>query len=121
MPAPINPQAYYTNNTGHPLPQQAQMPQFPQHSYQQTYQPQQMPRQQSTRVFVRGIREAEEYPGDDIVMFDSSDPVFYTKKDGVLRVFDYTERIQNANTAKGDYVTRQEFDELKKMLDELTK
>ncbi len=54
-------------------------------------------------------------------MFDSSLPVFYTKKDGVLRVFDYKERIQNENTAKGDYVTRQEFDELKKMLDDLTK
>jgi hypothetical protein len=121
MAAPINPQAYYTNNTGYQIPQQAQIPQFPQYAYQQPYQTQQMPRQQSTRVFVRGIREAEEYPGDDIVMFDSSDPVFYTKKDGVLRVFDYTERIQNTNTAKGDYVTRQEFDELKKMLDELTK
>lgn len=55
-----------------------------------------------------------------VLLMDANDPVFYIKDQSSLRVFDYTERNQNgSNSTK--YVTKQEFNELKKLIDELTK
>ena len=76
---------------------------------------------QGGMIFVRGINEASNYPAvQPVFLMDANDPVFYIKDQNGLRVFDYTERIQNANDTS-NYVTRSEFEELKKMLDELTK
>lgn len=77
--------------------------------------------QQGTMIFVRGINEAANYPAvQPVLLMDANDSVFYIKDQNSLRVFDYTERIQNGNNTS-DFVTRSEFEELKKMLDELTK
>ena len=75
----------------------------------------------NTIKFVRGINEAATYPADKpVLLFDATEPVFYIKDHSSLRVFDYTERNQNANNGT-EYVTKKEFDELKKLIDELTK
>lgn len=79
------------------------------------------PPKSNTMIFVRGINEAVNYPAvQPVLLMDANDPVFYIKDHNGLRVFDYTERIQNANNSS-NFVTRSEFEELKKMLDELTK
>ena len=84
------------------------------------YQPTQEPKS-NTMIFVRGINEAANYPANQpVLLMDANDPVFYIKDQNSLRVFDYKERIQNGNNTS-DFVTRSEFEELKKMLDELTK
>ena len=84
--------------------------------YQQTQEP-----KSNTMIFVRGINEAANYPTvQPVLLMDANDPVFYIKDQNSLRVFDYTERIQNGKNSS-DFVTRSEFEELKKMLDELTK
>lgn len=77
--------------------------------------------QQGSMIFVRGINEAANYPANQpVLLMDANDPVFYIKDQTSLRVFDYTERNQNANNGT-EYVTKKEFDELKKLIDELTK
>lgn len=77
--------------------------------------------QQGSMIFVRGINEAANYPAvQPALLMDANDSVFYIKDQNGLRVFDYTERIQNGKNSS-DFVTRSEFEELKKMLDELTK
>lgn len=77
--------------------------------------------QHSGMIFVRGINEAANYPAmQPVLLMDANESVFYIKDANGLRVFDYAERNQNGSE-KSDYVTRAEFDELKKMLDELTK
>lgn len=77
--------------------------------------------QQGSMIFVRGINEAANYPAvQPVLLMDANDSVFYIKDQNGLRVFDYTERIQNGSNTS-DFVTRSEFEELKKMLDELTK
>lgn len=106
MAAPINslnPAAYYSN--------QYQVP-----SYQQTN-----TQQQGGMIFVRGINEAANYPAvQPVLLMDATDPVFYIKDQSGLRVFDYKERIQNGSNTS-EFVTKKEFDELKKLIDELTK
>ena len=77
--------------------------------------------QQGSMIFVRGINEAANYPANQpVLLMDATDPVFYIKDQTGLRVFDYTERIQNGSNST-EYVTKQEFNELKKLIDELTK
>jgi len=102
----INPTAYTGTAFGQPVYNQ----------YRQTQEP-----DGDTIKFVRGINEAASYPANKpILLMDANDPVFYIKDPNGLRVFDYKERVQSDNASK-DYVTRSEFEELKKMLDELTK
>lgn len=75
----------------------------------------------NTMIFVRGINEAATYPANKpVLLMDANDPVFYIKDQSSLRVFDYTERNQNGSNST-EYVTKQEFNELKKLIDELTK
>lgn len=84
--------------------------------YQQTQEP-----KSNTMIFVRGINEAANYPAvQPVLLMDANDPVFYIKDQSSLRVFDYTERNQNGSNST-EYVTKQEFNELKKLIDELTK
>ena len=77
--------------------------------------------QQGSMIFVRGINEAANYPAvQPVLLMDANDSVFYIKDQNGLRVFDYKERNQNANQ-NSNYVTRSEFDELKKTIDDLMK
>ena len=84
--------------------------------YQQTQEP-----KSNTMIFVRGINEAANYPAvQPVLLMDATESVFYIKDQSGLRVFDYTERNQNGSNST-EYVTKQEFNELKKLIDELTK
>lgn len=107
--------AYYGNQT----------PQF----YQPQYQPPQpqYPAQQSDINWVQGEAAAKAYPvmsGHSALLMDSEDLVLYIKSVDVtgiprpLRIFDLTERIQNenGNKPKQDYVSREEFEELKALI-----
>lgn len=77
--------------------------------------------QQGSMIFVRGINEAANYPAvQPVLLMDASDSVFYIKDQSGLRVFDYTERNQNGSNST-EYVTKQEFNELKKLIEDLTK
>lgn len=82
--------------------------------------------------WVQGEAGAKAYPiapGSTVLLMDSESSVFYIKSSDAtgipqpLRSFEYTERVHDntLNTDSGDYVTRKEFDELKKMIDDLTK
>lgn len=87
----------------------------------QTWTPNYQQPQQGTMIFVRGINEAANYPAvQPVLLMDANDSVFYIKDQTSLRVFDYTERNQNGSNST-EYVTKQEFNELKKLIDELTK
>jgi hypothetical protein len=102
----INPSAYPGTAFGQPT----------YNPYQQAQDP-----NGNTINFVRGINEAASYPAvKPVLLMDATEPVFYIKDHSSLRVFDYTERNQNANNGT-EYVTKKEFDELKKLIDELTK
>lgn len=73
--------------------------------------------------------------GETVLLLDSETQCFYIKSSDAsgmplpLRIFDYTERSQNApqgsNTAlnqpSDNFITRQEFDDLKAKYDELEK
>ena len=102
----INPSAYPTTPFSQPAYNQYQQPQEPKNN---------------TMIFVRGINEAATYPADKpVLLLDATEPVFYIKDHSSLRVFDYTERNQNGSNST-EYVTKQEFNELKKIIDDLTK
>lgn len=111
--AVINPAAYANNA----LP----IYQYP--NTQPTTNPYQQPQEpkSNTMIFVRGINEAANYPAvQPVLLMDATESVFYIKDQSGLRVFDYTERNQNGSNST-EYVTKQEFNELKKLIDELTK
>lgn len=82
-------------------------------------------------VWVQGESGAKAYPvppGNTVLLMDSESSIFYIKStdsSGIpqpLRTFEYTERTQTVIEEKEkDYVTREEFDDLKKLLDDLTK
>jgi len=126
MPAPINPAAYYGNSYQY---QQYQQPQqsWNTNPYQQsplngnTFQQPVQQKINSSIIYVSGLKEAETYPSNEpVLLIDANDPVFYLKNGNQIRIFDYAERNQNANKDI-EYVTRAEFDELKKTIDDLTK
>ena len=102
----INPSAYTGTSFGQPTYNQYQQPQEP---------------KSNTMIFVRGINEAANFPAvNPVLLMDATEPVFYIKDHSSLRVFDYTERNQNGSNST-EYVTKQEFNELKKIIDDLTK
>lgn len=88
---------------------------------QPAYQPPQ-PQQSGDGIkFVDGIKKAEEYPvapGNAVVLMDKNEPVFYIKDASGVKIYDYTERQA---PKQPEYVTKEEFDELKKLLEDLTK
>ena len=97
----------------------------------QTQQPQQ------GIVWVQGEAGAKSYmvgAGQSVLLMDSDESCFYIKSADAsgmplpLRTFDYKERntqqsgnAQIAHHDEVDYVTRKEFDELKQLIDDLTK
>ena len=94
--------------------------------FYQTPQSQYMQQQSSGITWVQGENSAKSYPvaaGQSILLMDSESPVFYIKstdQSGMplpLRIFDYTERTQQAHTEpqiqaqqQPEYVTREEFE-----------
>lgn len=92
-------------------------------------------------IWVQGEAGAKSYlvaPGNTVMLMDSENSVFYLKSTDVsgmpmpLRIFDYIERntgvVQTANIAPNganfdpkNYITREEFDDLKAKFDKLTK
>lgn len=98
--------------------------------YPATYAPMQtaVPQQQSQTaglIWVQGIEAAKAYPvapGNTVQLWDSEAPTVYLKAadhNGMpqLRAFDLVERVSAVPRAKeADYVTRQEFEELKTLV-----
>ncbi len=80
----------------------------------------------SSITWVQGLSGAKAYPvaaGSTVLLMDTEDSIFYIKSadySGMplpLRIFDYKERSDQPE--KQDFVTREEFDELKKFIDGL--
>lgn len=81
-------------------------------------------------VWVQGESGAKAYPvaaGTSMMLMDSETSRFYIKTtdaSGIpqpLRIFEYNEITAAEAKPINDYVTRSEFEELKKMIDDLTK
>ena len=127
MPAPINPQAFYANNAmgvgnGYQLPQYAQ-PQYTQmvNPYQAMPPVQQMVQRQFIQMIpVSNVKEIENYPTVEKTFFYcSADDTVYAKDTNGLEA--YKKNDTNQNDKKAEYVTKAEFEELKKLIDDLTK
>ena len=80
-------------------------------------------------VMVGSLEAVENYPvaaGNTVLLMDFSSKKFWLKSTDAsgfpqpLRSFEFDEKIQNG-VEKADYVTRKEFDELKQMLEDLTR
>lgn len=85
------------------------------------------PTQTNDIKWVQGISGAKAFPvsaGSTVQLMDTEDSIFYIKSadySGMplpLRVFDYKERVDQAENP--EFVTRAEFNELKKILEDLT-
>lgn len=121
-------------------------PQNPYMNYQNGYQPQALPTMQSQAFspapssnginWVSGESGAKSWivgRGESVLLMDSESQCFYLKSADAsgmplpLRVFDYTERTQNApqtpqtalNQSNDNFITRNEFDDLKAKYEEL--
>ena len=122
--------------------------QNPYMNYQTGYQPQDLPIMQSQASYhapysnginwVSGESGAKSWivgRGESVLLMDSESQCFYIKSADAsgmplpLRVFDYTERTQNApqgsqsalNQSSDNFITRTEFDDLKAKYEELEK
>ena len=122
--------------------------QNPYMNYQTGYQPQALPIMQSQASYpapssnginwVSGESGAKSWivgRGESVLLMDSENQCFYLKSADAsgmplpLRVFDYTERTQNApqdsqtafNQSNDNFITRTEFDDLKAKYEELEK
>ena len=120
--------------------------QNPYMNYQTGYQPQALPIMQSQASYpapssnginwVSGESGAKSWivgRGESVLLMDSESQCFYIKSADAsgmplpLRVFDYTERTQNApqvsqsflNQSSDNFITRNEFDDLKAKYEEL--
>lgn len=80
-------------------------------------------------IWVQGENAAKSYPvraGQSLLLMDSENPVMYIKsvdQSGMplpLRIFDYTERISEADKqpVKEDYISRNEFEKFKEEIKE---
>ena len=93
------------------------------------YYPQDYGQQNQGFIWVQGENSAKAYPvvaGKSAILMDSENSVFYIKSTDAsgmplpLRIFDYTERIQNGSpkpaVEESVYVTKDEFEKLKEEL-----
>lgn len=123
-------------------------PQTPYMNYQTGYQQQALPTMQSQVYspapssnginWVSGESGAKSWivgRGESVLLMDSENQCFYLKSADAsgmplpLRIFDYTERTQNApqgsqtafNQSNDNFITRTEFDDLKAKYEELEK
>lgn len=125
MPGPINPlnlQGNYTNPAGYQPPQYA-LPQYQQmvNPYQQMPPVQQMVQRQFIQMIpVSNVKEIENYPTVEKTFFYCvADDTVYAKDMNGLDT--YMKSNANQNDQKVEYVTKAEFEELKKLIDDLTK
>jgi len=116
-------------------PYQQQIQQLQQQIQQAQPQPQTQQGSQNGGMFyfVNSQKEAEDWvvgAGQTVFFFERNNPVFYIKsvaQNGLsqpVEVYDYTQRIISENPITKDhveYVTREEFDELKHELDSIMK
>lgn len=86
--------------------------------YPQGVAPVAAPAPQPGILWVQGEAGAKSYlvgAGQSVMLLDSEAPCFYIKSTDAagmpmpLRIFDYTERVQNPVLEHTDYVTREEF------------
>lgn len=94
--------------------------------------PQPQVRQSSSIVWVQGEDGAQNYsvaPGNTVLLMDSSSNKFYIKSSDIygkptIRVYSYEEEVKDQQKAsdaqvQNDYVSRDEFNALKKQIDDL--
>lgn len=103
---------------GNPYPQR--YPQQPTPSYY----PQPMAPQPSGLIQVNGMEGAKAFPmgrNDEVALFDSGRDVFYVKRTDAggypsIEAFSFAP-LQDAPQPQQEFVTRQEFDQLKEMIE----
>lgn len=96
--------------------------------------PQQQVRQNSSIVWVQGEDGAQNYPvapNNTVLLMDSNSNKFYIKSSDMygkptVRVYTYEEQVKEQQkpteqASQNDFVSREEFDTLKKQFDELMK
>ena len=109
---------------GNPYPMQYQQPQAPARSYYTPMTP--IPQQQTTPglIQVTGLEGAKAYPlapNSEAALFDAGRDVFYVKRTDAggyptIQAYQFSPVQEAAPSAQPEYVTRQEFDELKEMI-----
>jgi len=115
---------YYGNSPYGINPYNFSQNQLPQNNFQQPTQMPQLNTFQNNLIKVTGINGAKAYqmqPNGAIALFDDSNDVFFIKTtDGAnfptIRMFQFSE-IKEEQSQQTEYVTRQEFNELKEMFD----
>ena len=87
-----------------------------------------MQNSQMVCAYVQGEPAAKAYPiapGQFAVLLDSESNTLYTKTTDQfgrplpIRIFDYTERIDNSNEQSNNYVTKSDFESFKNEIKEL--
>ena len=106
---------------GTPYPMQYQQPQAPARSY---YQPMTTIPQQTGLIQVTGMEGAKAYPlapNSEAALFDAGRDVFYVKRTDAggyptIQAYQFAPVQEAAPSAQPEYVTREEFNELKEMI-----
>lgn len=109
---------------GNPYPMQYQQPQAPARSYYTPMAP--IPQQQTTPglIQVTGLEGAKAYPlapNSEAALFDAGRDVFYVKRTDAggyptIQAYQFAPVQEAAPSAQPEYVTREEFNELKEMI-----
>lgn len=109
---------------GNPYPLQYQQPQAPARSYYTPMAP--IPQQQTAPglIQVTGLEGAKAYPmspNTEAALFDGNRDVFYLKRTDAggyptIEAYEFKPLQETAPSAPPEYVTRQEFEELKEMI-----
>ena len=100
---------------------------YPQRYPQQLpgYYPQQMTQQQTGLIQVNGMEGAKAYPmgrNDEVALFDAGRDVFYVKRTDAggypsIEAYTFAPMQDAPQQPAPEYVTRQEFDQLKEMIE----
>ena len=112
------------NQYGNPYPIQYQQPQAPARSYYTPMAP--IPQQQTAPglIQVTGLEGAKAYPlapNSEAALFDAGRDVFYVKRTDAggyptIQAYQFAPVQETAPSAQPEYVTREEFNELKEMI-----
>ena len=106
---------------GNPYPMQYQQSQAPARNY---YQPMTTIPQQTGLIQVTGLEGAKAYPmspNTEAALFDGNRDVFYLKRTDAggyptIEAYEFKPLQEAAPTAQPEYVTRQEFEELRALI-----
>ena len=109
---------------GNPYPMQYQQPQAPARNYCTPMAP--IPQQQTAPglIQVTGMEGAKAYPlapNSEAALFDAGRDVFYVKRTDAggyptIAAYEFKPLQETAPSAQPEYVTREEFNELKEMI-----